>query len=322
MAENSKIEWTDATWNPVTGCTKVSPGCAHCYAERMSKRLAGRCGYPKDDQFRVTLHENRLSEPLHWRKPRMIFVCSMGDLFHEDVPTEYIAECFGVMHTASQHTFQVLTKRPERMLDYRRLLPWPENVWAGVTCENQAMAELRIPELLKVPAAVRFVSIEPMLGPIDLAEWLGCDCITSDRPGWDNYEHTVLCQACEGSPYRDRIDWVIVGGETGPGARPMHPDWVRSIRDQCQSAGTSFFFKQWGEWSPESHYDPYLHKPPCHAGAWLPDGRFVDVETHDFDAEAPVDLEEAQWMYRVGKKKAGRELDGRVWDEMPQLKET
>jgi protein gp37 len=241
----TKIEWTDQTWNPVTGCTKISEGCAHCYAERMSKRLAGRCGYPEaSHNFDVTLHPDRLDEPLHWRKPRRVFVVSMGDLFHEDIPDSFILEVFRVMgrQNTRQHTFQVLTKRPGRMKEWiseyivdrdGKPDPFP-NIWLGVTAENQERANERIPTLLQIPAAVRFVSVEPMLGPVDLSEWINPQGATArDDPA----RYSLL-------------DWVICGGESGPDARPMHPDWARSLRDQCQMAGVPFFMKQMSKKAP------------------------------------------------------------------------
>jgi protein gp37 len=214
MAQNSSIEWTEATWNPVTGCTKVSPGCKHCYAERMALRLRAM-GQPRyRNGFRITLQEDVVDLPLRWRKPRKIFVNSMSDLFHRDVPVEFISRCFDVMRRAAQHTFQVLTKRPERAAEMAHQLPWPGNVWMGTSVEN-ADYVWRVAELARVPAQVRFLSVEPLLGPIP------------ELP-------------------LDGIHWVIVGGESGPGARPMHENWVLDIRDQCQSAEVPFFFKQWG----------------------------------------------------------------------------
>jgi len=222
------IEWTDETWNPVTGCRKISAGCKNCYAERMARRLAGRHGYPDaPDHFKVTLHESRLSDPLRWKKPRMVFVCSMSDLFHVDVSVEYIGRVFNVIGNAPDHTFQVLTKRPGRM--YRVLSYYYEqfnggkpfdNVWLMTTVENQKAADERIEWLLKSPAMVRGLSIEPLLGSVDL--------------GLRNW------------PEHMRLDWVIVGGESGPGARPMDPSWVRLIQQDCEIAGVPFFFKQWG----------------------------------------------------------------------------
>ena len=232
---NSKIEWTELTWNPVTGCTKISAGCKNCYAERMAKRLQamGQANYATG--FELTMHPRVLEYPLGWKKPQVIFVNSMSDLFHEDVPLDYIRQIFDVMTRANWHTFQVLTKRSERLAELAPLLNWPENVWMGVTVENADCA-YRIDDLRDVPSAVRFLSMEPLLS------------------------------AVEGMNL-DNIDWVIVGGESGPGARPMQKQWVRNIRQQCRVANVPFFFKQWGG---------------------------------------------------INKKKAGRLLDGRVYDEMPQ----
>ncbi|MCO1599844.1 DUF5131 family protein [Desulfosporosinus nitroreducens] len=297
MAE-SKIEWTDAVWNPVTGCSKVSAGCAHCYAERLWPRLRamGNPAY-KDRSFNdVACHPERLEQPLGWRKPRRIFVNSMSDLFHQDVPLSFLSEVFDVMRLAKQHTFMILTKRPEG-LKWLRLngpiyddKPLP-NVWLGVSVENQAAADERIPLLLQTPAAVRFISAEPLLGPVDLQSDIlgdtlcrcgGCMDFAKDNPNdWG----------------AQRIDWVIVGGESGPGARPVHPDWVRNLRDQCHGSKVPFFFKQWGEWGWYQGGHHSMKYP----------GTFVDDER--FKA----------WMVRVGKKKAGRELDGQTWDEMPEV---
>ncbi|MHC4496657.1 MAG: DUF5131 family protein, partial [Planctomycetota bacterium] len=214
MAQNSKIEWTESTWNPVTGCTKISAGCKHCYAERMAMRLkaAGSPNYAEG--FRVTLHEHALEIPLRWKRPRTIFVNSMSDLFHKDVPFDFISKIFDVMHQASHHRFQILTKRSRRLLQLNSKLTWPENVWMGVTVENNECA-FRIDDLRQTDAAIKFISFEPLLGPIpDI-----------------NFKS---------------IDWVIVGGESGPKARPMAPDWATDVRDQCVAASVPFFFKQWG----------------------------------------------------------------------------
>lgn len=231
MGNRTKISWTDATWSPVTGCSAVSPGCTNCYARRMSHRLAGRFGYPANEPFRVTRHPERLGEPLRWSKPRRIFVCSMGDLFHRDVPWEFIRQVFSTMWDSPQHTFFVLTKRPGRM-DYfaERILEgnWPSNVWAG-TSVGEAKYLPWLDAMGSVPAPVKFLSAEPLLGPLDLREHLR---LISPRPG----------SVIQFKPFR-LVDWVIVGGESGPGARPMKLDWVRSIRDQCQEAGVPFFFK-------------------------------------------------------------------------------
>lgn len=224
MSQQSAIEWTDATWNPVTGCTKVSPGCKHCYAETFAERWRGIPGHPYEQGFDLKLHPDRLELPLHWKKPRRIFVNSMSDLFHEKVSFEFIEKIFCVMcnYYTSHHTFQVLTKRPEKMIQYFKavtryagLTELPRNIWLGVSVENQEYADKRIPMLLKVPAAVRFLSCEPLLGPISLGNLNG-------------------------------IHWVIVGGESGPGARPVQRDWVEDIKSQCIQYDVPFFFKQWG----------------------------------------------------------------------------
>ena len=234
MLTFTPIEWTSLTWNPVTGCDKVSPGCAHCYAERMAKRLKAM-GQPNyRNGFRVTVHRHTLDAPLKLRKPRLIFVNSMSDLFHEDVSEEFIADVFRAMAEASQHRFQVLTKRAQRLADLAPRLPWPANVWMGVSVENADYA-WRIDLLRSVPAKVRFLSIEPFLGPIGRLKLRG-------------------------------IAWVIVGGESGPGARPMELEWVLQVKDRCERDGVAFFFKQWGG---------------------------------------------------VNRKKTGRLLLGRTWDEMP-----
>jgi protein gp37 len=234
MAFDSPIEWTDATWNPVTGCDKVSPGCKHCYAERMALRLRAMGQSNYRNGFEVTLQPQMLEMPYQWRKPRSIFVNSMSDLFHDAVPIDYVQRVFDVMRRASWHRFQVLTKRASRLRKLDALLDWPENVWMGVSVESARYVG-RIDELRATRAAVRFLSLEPLLGPLNELELSG-------------------------------IDWVIVGGESGPGARPMDRDWVTSIRDRCRSAKVAFFFKQWGG---------------------------------------------------TNKKRAGRSLEGRTWDEMP-----
>jgi len=253
MSDKTKIEWTDATWNPVTGCDRVSPGCDHCYALTLAERFRGTPGHYFEDGFDVQLRPDKLDQPLRWKKPRKVFVNSMSDLFHKDIPDEYIAKVFAVMAMAPQHTFQVLTKRHGRMHSLLSSARWPElltdvqltddehwpkdldpeaplpNVWLGVSAENQQWADIRIPALLDTPAAVRFVSAEPLLGPISFrwAKW---------EP-WVNRNHLDGLR---------RLDWIIVGGESGRGARAMDAEWVRVIRDQCDEAGVAFHFKQWG----------------------------------------------------------------------------
>ena|ERR1035437_3662349 len=235
MAQSS-IEWTDATWNPVTGCTKISPGCKHCYAERMANRLKlmGQTNYRNG--FEITLQPHMLELPLKWKTPKRIFVNSMSDLFHTDVPVSYIEDVFAVMRQAHWHQYQVLTKRSERLLELSPRLKWAPHIWMGVSVENTAYIG-RIDDLRKTKAHVRFLSLEPLLGPLQKLNLRG-------------------------------IDWAIVGGESGPGARPVNTAWVTDIRDQCLRAGVAFFFKQWGG---------------------------------------------------VQKKKTGRELEGRTWNEMPEL---
>jgi len=300
----TKIEWCDEVWNVVTGCSKVSAGCEHCYAEAMSRRFDKDWKpWTKDNAaHNVKLHPERLEQPLHWRKPRRIFVASMGDLFHGEVLGSFITAAFLTMAETQRHTFLVLTKRAHRMrtwsegmakfwaitqrTDGQKGVDWPlPNVWLGVTAENQRTADERIPRLLETPAARRFVSCEPLLGPIDFTD--------APLDPESTMSHWSLL---------DEIDWVIVGGESGPKARPMHPDWVRSIRDQCQAAGVSFHFKQWGE---------YICK----------DNASLDWEIIDYEGKfQPLfpnrdAVEPRACVKRVGKKAAGRQLDGRQWNE-------
>lgn len=322
MADNSAIEWTDATWNPIrarnikTGklgwhCEHATTGCEFCYAEGFNKRLgtglAFKPGHRAD--IEIFLDENMLTQPLRWKKPRMIFVCSMTDLFADFVPDEFIDKMFAVMALAPQHTFQVLTKRAARMQSYvcslqqrwdtlepaeteadRRahaiansISEWPlPNLWLGVSTERQEEANERIPLLLQTPATIRFVSAEPLLGPIDLSGILA------------RFQDDLIAKRqCAVPLGRQLIDWVIVGGESGPKARPMHPDWARDLRDQCSTAGVAFFFKQWGEWG----------------------------DAEDWPSEMQEHLELVNKAdgnnVRVGKKAAGRKLDGRLHNAMP-----
>lgn len=237
MAKNSSIEWTESTWNPITGCTKVSPGCKFCYAERMAKRLMAMGSANYENGFKLTLHEHVLELPLTWKKPQTIFVNSMSDLYHKNVPLEFIQKMFDVMNKAYWHKFQILTKRSERLFELDPLLTWTDNIWMGVSVENQNYT-YRIDHLRYTNAKVKFLSIEPLIGPIEQLD------LTN-------------------------INWVIVGGESGPGARPMKEEWVIKIRDECREAKVPFFFKQWGG---------------------------------------------------VNKKKNGRVLKGRTWEEMPRLR--
>lgn len=339
MSSNSSIEWTDATWNPVRGCSRVSEGCRNCYAERTAIRFAGD-GQPDTRRKqgpsglyrgfvqltaggprwtgKVELIESKLDEPLHWKKPRRIFVNSMSDLFHEGLPFHAIDEVFDAMMRAEWHIYQILTKRGARMYEYfdstgnrAEYLLKHRGIWLGVSVEDQKTADERIPLLLQTPAAVRFVSYEPALRPVDFSKWFdeGLECNYCQR--WRGTEDTAkpdgnpedpgfLCpncgEACAHLPLDERLDWVIVGGESGPGARPMHPDWARSVRDQCQASGTSFFFKQWGQWLPTDQLE-YVHP--------------ATGSNNGFE------FEDGLLTWRVGKKAAGRLLDGREWNEFP-----
>ena len=319
MADKTHISWTDATWSPVTGCTKVSPGCENCYIERTPPFRMAHKRFDGDGIGATTgvmLHPERLEQPLKWRKPRRIFVCSMADLFHDDVPDEYIAQVWAVMALAPQHTFQVLTKRHARMRSlltsvafhiqvmlavWERVdrpgikMPLP-NVWLGVSAEDQKRADLRIPKLLDTPSAVRFVSAEPLLGPVRL-----CHCVHpnfgGDGPEIDCPLHGAV-----------KLDWLIVGGESGPKARPMHPDWARSLRNQCTTAGVAFHFKQWGAHIPRDHtYGLY--------------GGMRDVTlAGDWSMFDPTRTDGAVTMVSFVKRHHGRELDGRTWDEYPAVR--
>lgn len=316
MGDKTGIEWTDATWNAVTGCTKVSAGCDRCYAETLAERFRGTPGHYYENGFDVQLRPDKLTLPLRWTKPRRVFVNSMSDLFHEQIPDLYIAKVFAVMAHAERHTFQVLTKRHARMRSllsseaFRELVfksvdfevpdvmgdAWPlPNVWLGVSTEDQKWADIRIRVLLGTPAAVRFVSAEPLLGPIDLTKAIEPNFAQS---GWKDLS---------------RLDWVIVGGESGRGARPMHPDWARSLRDQCTDAGVPFLFKQWGEWSEveSAAFSDIFRRASDHL-IWT-DGAHVALS----DAHR-MPINDGAFIRRVGKKAAGRDLDGRTWDEYPE----
>lgn len=316
----TKIQWTDAVWNPVVGCSKVSAGCTHCYAEVMANRLSANpatakryAGTIRKGKWtgQVNTVEQVLDDPRHWTKPRRVFVNSMSDLFHESVPFGFILCVYDIMMVCPQHTFQVLTKRPKRALEFYRYwedLPIhahgqypPKNIWLGVSVENQQAADERIPILLEIDAAVRFLSCEPLLGQVDLVKlgthWLG--------------------PASASLGMNDGVDWVIIGGESGPRARPMHPAWARSLRDQCQEAGVPFFFKQWGEWLPDSQiikYDPrhWTRFAKAKFGTLDVDGTWSPGV---YPAKFPVEQQEC--MYRLGKKNSGDLLDGKMWHEFP-----
>ncbi len=298
----TKIEWTNRTWNPIIGCSKCSPGCDNCYAEKMAKRivLMNRNNETRDNYLsalnqylnwnnHAVFCRNIINKPFRWKKPSMIFVCSMGDLFHESVPFGSIRTVFNVIYDNPHHTFQILTKRPERMAEFFNWLYQPvtfPNLWLGVTAENQEQADKRIPILLQIPAAIRFVSVEPMLGPVDVMKYLVA-------PAGGTPEETEI--------YHDWIDWIICGGETGPKARPMHPDWVRSLRDQCRVTGIPFFFKSWGEWLNSYDFGANLSK------------------LYSKKKKLPLyfNFPDATGMNKVGKKLAGHLLDGVEYHQFP-----
>ncbi len=393
MADKSQIEWCDATWNPLYGCSDASKGCTNCYAKKIAHIRKSNPNPKIAERFKgltrlnsagtvcwtgqINLAEDQLMVPLRWKKPRRIFVNSQSDLFHPNVPFDYVDKVFAVMALCPQHIFQILTKRPERMAEYlndpavqeriKQAMPeiawlkrgpvlisrkedwiarnssailhdfaWPlPNVWLGTSCEDQAAADERIPHLLNCPAAVRFLSCEPLLGDIQFFEetwvckkcgyWLGTD----DEDALEPCANCGSCYYCLGMPENKAalfcecvddggIDWVIAGGESGPNARPMHPDWARSLRDQCVAAGVPFFFKQVGEWDCYEHDTAHLWKSSYSGQArdsnWFPDfDALPDRERARWD----TDIEETLIFEKVGKKAAGRLLDGREWNELP-----
>jgi protein gp37 len=369
MADNTAIEWADATWNPVTGCSVVSPGCTNCYAMRLTggrlRHHPTRVGLTEDSAAGpvwngiVRLNEGMLDQPLRWRRPRRIFVCAHGDLFHEAVPDDWIDRVCAVMALCPQHTFQVLTKRAERMRRYMadepvhsapgragrylhailearhgnafslwqaqdRLINWPlPNVWLGVSADDQRRADERIPDLLATPAEVHFVSAEPLLEEIYITRYLRRMVVRpyeelTDRMVDEGWSHSG------GQGDHPVLSWVIVGGESGPRARPMHLDWVRSIQDQCSAADVSFFFKQWGEWldadekyrrmrgqetNTKADSAPKFTQPLNYSdAARLAQGCGASFEHHS----------DGSTLIRVGKHAAGRLLDGREWNEYPR----
>lgn len=299
MSDKTKIEWTEATWNPVTGCKKVSAGCKHCYAERDWARLAHLPSYQGRAFTDVVCHPERLDQPLRWKRPRRIFVNSMSDLFHPDVPIEFIRQVFDVMEVCPQHTFQILTKRAERM----QFLLWSEwdwkpaaNIWLGVSVEDQATADERIPLLLQTPAAVRWISAEPLLGAVDLSQFLIHSLDEAEAVG--NYG----------------LDWVVAGGESGSLARPMYPDWVRNLRNQCADANVPFLFKQWGEWAPSTAL-PQDIRLRYEQWAWTNE---QGGEPHVGFGPFKDEFAHHELMGKVGKARAGRLLDGVLHDGYPQ----
>lgn len=310
----SKIEWTDETWNPIVGCTKCSPGCLNCYAERMTWRLRNIGIYPYHQHPDlepvtkrgwtgiITCNDKSLNKPLHWHKPRRIFVCSMSDLFHPKVPFEFIEEVFRVIDKCSRHTFLILTKRPEIAFKYIQYMKqrlsklqgiemarwyWPENIHFGVSISNPDEM-WKATELSRIPVAVRWISFEPLLADVGKIPLISC------REDGNDLEE-----------FGQHIDWVVVGGESGPGARPMHPDWPRNIRDQCVSADVPFCFKQWGKFCPSENGTIAVFN----------DGSFQRDPTGKFDWLKGYAFER---MIPIGKKKAGCLLDGKEWKQLPE----
>lgn len=355
MSTQSNISWTDATWSPVTGCDPISPGCKHCYAKREVEQRWSK--NPKSVFFGrafsdVQCHESALAQPMHWKKGRKIFVCPRADLFHDDVPFEFIDRVFAVMALAKQHIFQVLTKRPERMRDYmlrlgssakllddaartlgytfefqgKYMVSWPiSNIWLGVSIENQAAADERIPMLLETPAAVRWISAEPLLGAVSF-RWASWHDYSSREPG-------TIQNHLDGIR---GINWVVVGGESGKNARPMHPQWARDLHDQCVEAGVPFYFKQWGEWHTAvfrsrtgqlsvfrqfENFQQWVNK----AQTWVQGG--ICLDRHGNELKTGADMMHARdeqafpvtIMHRVGVQHAGRLLDGVLHDAYPEV---
>lgn len=358
MAETTTIEWTrnddgtpGRTWNPVTGCTKISAGCDNCYAETIAERFRGSAAFPHG--FDVRIRANKVNQPLTWRKPTRVFVNSMSDLFHADVDQAWIADIFAVMAAARRHTFQLLTKRHARMrslindeefvnnvriLARGKGLPaeqwqWPlPNLWLGVSVENQQWADIRIPALLDTPAAIRFLSCEPLLGPVDLTpwttEWNRSVVHSTNNPThilgpYDdaNGNQHIDCDTCDFTSANTALHWVITGAESGRKARPAHPNWFRSLRDQCAIGNIAYFHKQNGEWADRTQL---TGDQRATASIWsdkhvlyvhLKDGR---TQTHG-DWGVNDHLEGWACVQRVGKKAAGRELDGRTHDAFPAV---
>jgi protein gp37 len=315
---DSKIEWTEKTWNPVRGCSRVSEGCRNCYAEREAVRLSGP-GRPYEGLVqmanghpqwtgKVVCDEDKLDAPLRWKKPARIFVNSMADLFHPEIPDDFIRLVCRVMQDAPQHVFQILTKRPERMKEWSCFgKPSMSHVWLGVSVEDQKSADERVPLLMQTPAAVRWISYEPALGPVSL-EWLS-------RPGHPDRHFDALSESTLDGRHSIRLNWVVCGGESGPHARPMHPHWASSVRDQCVAAGVPFFFKQWGEWEPSFKFEEQFADVPLKTPVLLlaKDGHIgysqAEMQGHPHHV----------LMVKTGKRRAGRLLDGREWNQYPQV---
>lgn len=371
MADKTGIEWTDATWNPIVGCSIVSPGCTNCYAMSMAARIEAMqpnshyAGTTKKVNGNavwtgkmVLAPDHILLQPLKWKKPRKIFVNSMGDLFHESVPDEWIDEVFAVMALCPQHTFQVLTKRSRRMRDYMvsiksngRHCPsdvfdrvtekaqslkhltgesihsydWPpNNVWLGVSAEDQTRADERIPDLLATPAAVRFVSAEPLLGPIYFTL---LDVTDGNTAHLNSLTGNTFIDGNAGQSSQKfegpKLDWIIVGGESGPKARPMHPDWVRSIRNQCEAASTAFFFKQWGKYIDADQWLQSLSvgKPTVDGQNLIQplNYRLAEGLARACGIKKYMHESDGRTTFHTGKTRAGNLLDGKIHNQFPEV---
>lgn len=365
MADHTGIEWADSTWNPVVGCSIVSPGCTNCYAMRMAGRLqkinrTGGTGTAYVNHYDGTTAETGkgkyvwtgkvalapdhiVTAPLRWKRPRRIFVNSMGDLFHESVPDAWIDRVFAIMALCPRHTFLVLTKRSRRMREYLSHQPsvrrrWEDvirattsdtffhspppvlaNAWMGVSAEDQQRANERIPDLLATPAAVRWVSAEPLIGPINFRRLRIAPDHHTIIDALDGY---AIADSISGSGQeRAQLDWVVVGGESGPGARPMHPQWARDIRDQCKTAGVAFYFKQWGEWAPQLGSVELSDDPEQSRYTWAEWTDWSGKEFHWHIIDRPQwcdDMDPDHSMIKCGKRRSGRQLDGVTHDEVPR----
>lgn len=327
MGDKTRIEWADATWNPVAGCTAVSEGCHNCYAAGLASRFSGeglqyeglakqRKGRRPHWTGRIQFNQELMDKPNRWQRPRRIFVCSMADLFHDGVTDEQLDAIFAKMLEVNRHEYMVLTKRPERMVSYLEGSDLWNNgepldrahIWFGVSAESQRWADNRIPLLMRAPVVRRFVSAEPLLGSIASMPLKGYGCSTCHHPMPDNAGG--YCPMClNGSfAYQQMIDMVIVGGESGPNARPMHPVWVSEIRDQCEAAGTMFFFKQWGEWGPLGQHPHAIEDKRYTKVAITPGGERLSIK----------EMPGGPHMVKVGKKKSGAVFGNRTYQEFPK----
>jgi protein gp37 len=326
MGRDSGIEWTHHTFNPWLGCTKISPGCKHCYAERQTRRMPADRRPEWGPHPRIRTAGSTWRQPLAWDRAALragerhrVFVASLADVFDPTAPQAWRDDLWHQVGLCQSLDWLLLTKRIEHAADMvpaHWLTDWPAHVWLGISVCTQSEADRDIPRLLRLPAPVRFLSCEPLLGPVNLMPWLAhCHRSRDGQCTWQHCPQISANAATDSTCCLDRpigLHWVIAGGESGPHARPSHPDWFRDLRDQCTAAGVPFLFKQWGEWAPEDLYTdrsgPSLYWCAQHAGRWFAGG----------DGLGPAELDAADWMVRLGKARAGRVLDGRTWDEVPR----